>query len=197
MARPREFNVDKALEGAMGVFWEHGYEQASLPDLLSGMGITRGSLYKAFTDKRTLFLTILERYDTMAVQPAVEVLTNEEVSEGMQRIEKLFHSILEIQNKGDNRGCLLCSAAAGPANYDKEIGKVVTKLLEKMKTGFAAALLASNAKKQLPAKKIESLADMLVTNYVGLKILVRSHASNGMLKSSVNAVLSTIRAETQ
>ena len=48
-----------------GVFWQKGYEDASLPDLLEGMGLTRGSLYKAFKDKKSLFLKVLERYDTM------------------------------------------------------------------------------------------------------------------------------------
>ena len=54
MARPREFDTDVALSGAMDVFWEHGYEGASLPDLLIGMHLTRGSLYKAFNGEKTL-----------------------------------------------------------------------------------------------------------------------------------------------
>ena len=62
MARPREFEPAEAVEKAMQVFWQHGYEDASLPDLLNGMGLTRGSLYKAFGDKRQLFLRALERY---------------------------------------------------------------------------------------------------------------------------------------
>ena len=59
MARPREFDTTTALNGAMNEFWTKGYDGASLPDLLEGMGITRGSLYKAFTDKKTLFLPTL------------------------------------------------------------------------------------------------------------------------------------------
>lgn len=43
----------------MQVFWTHGYEGAPLRDLLDGMGLTRGSLYKAFTDKKTLFPHVL------------------------------------------------------------------------------------------------------------------------------------------
>jgi TetR/AcrR family transcriptional repressor of nem operon len=48
MARPREFDIDEALERAMNVFWSKGYEGASLQDLLDAMNIARGSLYKAF-----------------------------------------------------------------------------------------------------------------------------------------------------
>ena len=63
MARPREFDIDTALARALDVFWEKGYGDASLPDLLEGMKLTRGSLYKAFADKETLYLRVLERYD--------------------------------------------------------------------------------------------------------------------------------------
>jgi len=36
MARPREFDTGIALAKAMGVFGEHGYDDATLPDLLAG-----------------------------------------------------------------------------------------------------------------------------------------------------------------
>ena len=79
MARPRSFDIEDALEKAMHVFWEHGYEGASLPDLLDGMGLTRGSLYKAFTDKKTLFMQVLERYERQAVQAGVAMLNDPSV----------------------------------------------------------------------------------------------------------------------
>ena len=63
MARPREFDIDQALDRAMGVFWEKGYEAASLQDLLKAMKIARVSLYKAFDDKRAIYLATLDRYD--------------------------------------------------------------------------------------------------------------------------------------
>ena len=66
MARPRVFDTDVALSGAMDVFWEHGYEGASRPYLLIGMHLTCGSLYKAFNDKKSLFLTVLNRYEDSA-----------------------------------------------------------------------------------------------------------------------------------
>ena len=44
MARPREFEIEDALQDAMNVFWEKGYDGASMPDLLTGMGIARGEL---------------------------------------------------------------------------------------------------------------------------------------------------------
>ncbi|TDD35918.1 TetR/AcrR family transcriptional regulator [Nonomuraea terrae] len=62
MGRPREFDIDEALERAMQVFWERGYEGATLSDLTGAMGITKPSMYAAFGNKEQLFRRALERY---------------------------------------------------------------------------------------------------------------------------------------
>jgi AcrR family transcriptional regulator len=60
--RPRGFDTDEALERAMLVFWEHGYEGASLAALTGAMGISTTSMYAAFGNKEELFRKAMERY---------------------------------------------------------------------------------------------------------------------------------------
>src|ERR1700745_2690977 len=60
--RPREFDIEKALDAALGVFWRKGYEGASLTDLPRARAITRPSLYAAFGNKEELFRKVLDRY---------------------------------------------------------------------------------------------------------------------------------------
>ena len=60
--RPREFDVDDALDRAVEVFWRQGYEATSLTDLTTAMGINKPSLYAAFGNKEKLFRAALERY---------------------------------------------------------------------------------------------------------------------------------------
>ncbi|GAA2736619.1 TetR/AcrR family transcriptional regulator [Actinocorallia aurantiaca] len=62
VGRPRGFDADEALERAMLVFWEHGYEGASLAGLTNAMGISTTSMYAAFGNKEELFRKALERY---------------------------------------------------------------------------------------------------------------------------------------
>jgi AcrR family transcriptional regulator len=62
MGRPREFDVEKALDLALQVFWRKGYEGASMADLTDAMGITKPSLYAAFGNKEELFRKALDRY---------------------------------------------------------------------------------------------------------------------------------------
>ena len=90
MARPREFDIERATESALEVFWEHGYEGASLPDLLEGMQLARGSLYKAYSDKKTLFLSVLERYEVAAVAQAVDLLTDPHIADGWERNQAII-----------------------------------------------------------------------------------------------------------
>ncbi|MCQ0986476.1 TetR/AcrR family transcriptional regulator [Jiella marina] len=60
--RPREFDVDEALDKAVLLFWRQGYEGTSLADLVSAMGITKPSLYAAFGNKEELFKKAVDRY---------------------------------------------------------------------------------------------------------------------------------------
>lgn len=61
--RPRGFCTETALDRAMTVFWQKGYEGASLADLTEAMQINPPSLYAAFGSKEGLFRAVLGRYD--------------------------------------------------------------------------------------------------------------------------------------
>jgi AcrR family transcriptional regulator len=62
IGRPREFDIDQALNLALQVFWRKGYEGASMADLTEAMGITKPSLYAAFGNKEELFRKAFDRY---------------------------------------------------------------------------------------------------------------------------------------
>jgi TetR/AcrR family transcriptional repressor of nem operon len=182
MARPREFDTQEALARAMAVFWERGYSDTSLPDLLAAMELTRGSLYKAFKDKKSLFLEVLRVYDEQAVNEAVTLLTAG-TSDGWDRILLLFESIADRFEAGDRRGCLLCSTVAGPAVFDSDISAYATKLLARMRAAFQTALEASDL-----AEDAENLAQMLVTQYVGMRVVSRSNVPPTTIRQSVAAL---------
>ena len=68
MGRPRAFDMDQALDQALDVFWEKGYEGASCRDLTEAMGINPPSLYAAFGNKERLFKKALDRYEASATR---------------------------------------------------------------------------------------------------------------------------------
>ncbi|MEO9650045.1 MAG: TetR/AcrR family transcriptional regulator [Roseobacter sp.] len=187
MARPREFDVDIALKDAMNVFWQHGYDAASLPELLKGMGLTRGSLYKAFVDKKSLFIKVLNRYEIEAVDPAVMLLTTGR-EDGVARINMLFSGVMKAVQDGDQRGCLLCSAAAGPSAVDPDIADVVQILMGKMSQAFHVALTQSTAHSERSDQDRCDMAALLLSQYVGLRVMIRSNAPIETIEESVNAL---------
>ena len=109
MGRPREFNVDKALEQALHVFWRQGYEGTSINDLTQAIGITKPSLYAAFGNKEDLFRKALDRYIDGPggyVQVAMAKPTVREV------VEHLLHGAADaVTNPENPPGCLAVQAA--------------------------------------------------------------------------------------
>ena len=75
MARPRTFDRDSVLEGAVEVFREKGFEATSIPDLVDRLGICRQALYNEFTDKRGLYREALERWGRREIDAKIALLS--------------------------------------------------------------------------------------------------------------------------
>jgi AcrR family transcriptional regulator len=106
--RPREFDVELALERALQVFWRKGYEGTSLLDLTRALGISRPSLYAAFGNKESLFRKALARY---AEGPASLCAVLAEPT-ARAVVERLWHGAAALQT--DPRtppGCLAVQGA--------------------------------------------------------------------------------------
>ena len=89
---------------------------------------------------------------------------------------------------GDHRGCLLCTAAAGSAANDPDIAQVVQAGLAKLRRGFQRALRETPTLAGLSEPERLRLADVLLTQYVGLRMLARSQLSLGVLAHAVAGV---------
>lgn len=189
MARPRTFELESALEDAMNVFWAKGYEGASLPDLLSEMGIARGSLYKAYGDKRALFLDALALYDRTALTPAIDLLRGARDAGAKDPIGTLFASVVDAARHGDRRGCLMCNAAAGPAAEDEEIARTVAAMLRRLTNAFKVAIANETTPGPGEDGAVTQRAQALTTAYVGLRVLARSGAPLATLKQAAAGVV--------
>jgi AcrR family transcriptional regulator len=116
--RPRAFDREEALHGAMMVFWEKGYEGASLEELQSAMGaIGPSSFYAAFGSKERLFFEVVDLYvRTVGCRPVHALESAMTAREG---VEAMLRESVDIYSDPDTPlGCLVLSGAAGcvPAN---------------------------------------------------------------------------------
>lgn len=196
MARPREFDIDEALERAMQVFWTKGYDGASLPDLLAAMKIARGSLYKAFQDKRSIYLAALDRYDRTGIQQAVDVLGDRGTGDGSARIRLFLESAnAAVVRRKDRRGCFMCNAAVEQAPMDAEVRERVVAMMKRMERAVVAALDDSGRALSWSVKRRAQVALMLINAYLGLRILARSGAPPRDLTTVIETTLQSCGVE--
>ena len=115
MGRPREFDVELALDRALDVFWRNGYEGTSIADLTTAMGINPPSLYAAFGNKAGLYRKAVDRYVERRTEFWNEAL-NAPTARGM--VEHLLRESADFLTEECNppgcmlvRGALSCSEA--------------------------------------------------------------------------------------
>jgi|SRR5271166_797686 len=140
MARPRKFDEGQVVQAARDQFWLHGFNGTSLDDLTNVTGLGRGSLYAAFTDKRTLFLRAIDDYTTALMDQALADLRDPEKS-GRDRLVDHIGSItkrLTADTKG--RGCLMAKSAAEMGATDKDVARRVRKWLDVYQRDIAEAI---------------------------------------------------------
>jgi TetR/AcrR family transcriptional regulator, transcriptional repressor for nem operon len=190
MARPREFDLDQALERAMNVFWSKGFEGASLKDLLDAMNIARGSLYKAFQDKRSIYLAALDLYDRVEIQQSVDGLQDRSAGDGATRIRLFLEDArAAVVRRHDRRGCFLCNAAVDQAPTDAEVQAKVHAMMRRMERAVAEALGETPQTADWPAERRARTALTLTNAYVGLRVLARSGASAKDLAAVIRTTL--------
>jgi TetR/AcrR family transcriptional regulator, transcriptional repressor for nem operon len=126
--RPRGFDPDEALDRAIGTFSENGYHASSLGKLTTAMEIAEGSLYKAFGDKRGVFLAAFERYVMLRAERLAQELTTART--GREKVRAVLTVYAENSHgKVGRRGCLLVGSAVDLAESDPDIAKRVSAVI--------------------------------------------------------------------
>jgi AcrR family transcriptional regulator len=128
MGRPRNFDMASVLTRAVPVFREHGYEGASIDHLKEATGLTAGSLYKAFKDKRGFFAAAFAHYVQDRQQQLAERLKG--ALTGRERIEKTLRFYLDSASglKG-RQGCLVLASLIEATTLDGSLRETLSETL--------------------------------------------------------------------
>ena len=164
MARPRGFDRDQALETAMRLFWERGYEDTSISDLTTAMGIASPSLYAAFGDKQRLFEEAVERY---ASGPGAVVGTALLEPTAREAIERMLTDAARLYAAAERpRGCLIVNE---PRLTDRR-GESDAAILGRLRRGVAEGDLPTDT-------DVDALAAYICAVITGMSARARDGAS--------------------
>jgi TetR/AcrR family transcriptional repressor of nem operon len=189
VGRPREFELDDAVRKAMGVFWDRGYRDASLPDLLEGMELSRGSFYKAFVDKRGVYLRALDLYIEDAIRKLGEILHANPSPKAAIR-EAFSRQVEESSGKEGLRGCFVVLSAVEMLPADEEVSARISRLFRRLQDLYAAAIIRAQALGEIdPGLDERTLARFLVCQIQGMRVLGKAGADRDDARAMVDFAL--------
>lgn len=189
MARLREFDVDEALNGVMGVFWRNGFEGASMQAIEAATRLNKQSLYRVFPDKRAMYLAALARYEQEEMANTQAVLMGE--GSAKQRFRIIFDGLVALAAKGDRSGCFLCNAATDQAQLDAPTQEFVAGAMRRVEKLFRTALSASEPYRSNEALRNARAASLLAV-YFGVRVLTKANAPLRAIKSASEDALAAI-----
>ena len=186
--RPRAFDPDAALERALEVFWQKGYEGTSLSDLTSAMGISRPSLYAAFGNKESLFRKALGRYLAGPAATLAQALDGRDARQSISAYLEAAATLLSCPEHP--AGCLVVQGALSCG----EAGAVIRAELSAQRQGtlqqLRACLERGRAAGQLAGDcDIDALARYVATVHQGLSVQAASGATREELLAVVRIAL--------
>lgn len=189
MARPREFDVDTALERAMQVFWAKGYEAASLDDLCEATGLGRSSLYAAFGDKHGLLLQSLDRYEDQGIARITAALARPVPVR--EAIAGFINDLIDHIVAGPGRrGCFVGNCTAELARHDREAAKRVRRSMGRVEATFRAALVCARERGEVgPDADVDALSRFLVAGIQGLRLVGKANPDRAVLGDIASVIL--------
>tara|TARA_R110000822_G_scaffold150582_3_gene289674 strand:+ start:599 stop:1207 length:609 start_codon:yes stop_codon:yes gene_type:complete len=184
--RPREFEIEQALAAALQVFWDKGYEGASISDLTGAMGITRPSLYAAFGNKEELFKQALDLYETEKLSYVGRALEAETAKGVAERF--LYGSIENIT--GDCPGCLGVIASVNCRGGTSDISDDVQRRAQSSSEALLTRMQRAIDEGDFPtAIDAETITRYLMTILQGMSVQAGSGANRHELEQVAETAL--------
>lgn len=190
--RPREFDIERALESATRQFWAVGYEATSLTDLLKVMKLSKSSLYQAFGNKEALFIRCLDYFQNTMADDLLGKLHRAESPR--QFLADYLEGVIDEASKPSGRkGCLLVNTANELAQRNASVSAAVAKGSQHMMKVFTAAIqLAQERGEIATAVPAEDLARYYFSSVSGLRTMVKAGASRAELEPISKLVMATL-----
>lgn len=194
MGRPRNFDRDQAVEQALHLFWEHGYDATSLAQLKAGLGggISAPSFYAAFGSKEALFDECVQRYLETYAQ-VTECLWDENLAP-RQAIETALRQSARMQcEDGHPKGCMVAlGVMSAPSPENARVADALTQSRARTRAGIVSCVERGIRAGQLPdTLEAPVMATVFDSFLQGVSILARDKVTHTTLDAAITQLMQT------
>jgi len=181
--------VNDALDKAVLVFRERGYHATSIADLTAAMELASGSVYKAFKDKRAVFLAAFDRAAMIRQGELQRILRIAKSGRDRIRDTLLFYAESSYGMEG-KRGCLVVGSAADLVTFDAEIAQRVTASLHKTEALIVELIRQGQEDGSIRvAIDREATARLMLCVLQGMRVVGKTGRSRTQMSAVANAAM--------
>lgn len=176
MARPRSFDEAQVLDESMQVFWRQGYEGTSVDDLVRATGLSRSSLYQAFSNKRGVLEASMQHYRDTRVEGMVAILERPNV--GIDNLIGFFMQFDSVAREFPERlamGCMITNTVAEMAVVDSALRPTADGYFARLRGAFLSALNSAEELGEIDDGTAATRSRMLSTMAIGLFVMMRGN----------------------
>ncbi len=177
----------------MHAFRREGYARISIPQLEAATGLSSGSIYNSFGDKRGIFLAAFEHYLHAVLERRIAQFAKPE--NGLAGVRQLFLSLLR-EPDGETFGCLITNSAIEFGADNDAAESAIVKGFAILERLFADRLAAAVSSGQLP-KRFDPKAGSvrLLALYQGVLVLVRGGYDFKAIRRAINQEFDHLEGE--
>ncbi|NYI07208.1 TetR/AcrR family transcriptional regulator [Allostreptomyces psammosilenae] len=193
MARTKEFDPDAALQAALELFWERGYEATSMSDLVARLGIAKASIYGTFGGKRDLFLAALDRYGANRSNTGALAALNEPDA-GLEAVRAAVRAFATEAMEDPRRlGCLVTNSAVELTRHDTEVARRVEASWASLEGALESALVRARDRGELPeGREPRQIASFLLVLFQGLRVMGRGRPEPERIRAAATQALAVL-----
>lgn len=187
--RPREFDMNEALDKAVRVFSRRGYHGTSISDLTHEMGLAQGSIYKAFGDKQGVFVAAFQRYRAARLERLRQAVGT--TGSGRDRLNRALGFYVEAsQGEEGLLGCLVVASAAELSTFDPEVARHIVNAFERNEALLADLIREGQNDGSVPASVDPgATARMLLCLVQGMRVVGKTGRSRKEMQAAMDTAL--------
>jgi AcrR family transcriptional regulator len=181
MARPKEFDQEKALRKAIRLFSQQGFAATSTDDLMCVMEVGRQSMYDTFGDKRALFLKALELYVRESVHSITEEL--ERPGSALAAVQNALVTFAQRKDLSSAEGCMGLNAISEFGQRDADVTRIIRNAARAQRRTLMGVLVKAKAQGELGSDAdLDSMADFFDSTLAGIRTAAKAGKSRQALR---------------